>query len=919
MGQLNSLFTFNRGLISRLGLGRIDIKRVALSAELMDNWIARVLGSMSIRPGLKYLGSTAGNAAARFLPFIFSTSDTALIELTDGTMRVWVDDTPILRPSVSTIITNGDFTSDLSSWSDIDESGATSMWVSPGYMQLASDGTASAGRRQQVNLVNTSTEHALRIVIVRGPVTLRVGSTAGGSDYIGETVLQTGTHSLSFTPITLSFYIDFLSRQIPVVWVESCNIEAAGAMSLPTSWLESDLNYVQIDQSADVIFVACNGQKQKRIERRSTTSWSVVDYVTSDGPFKVRNVGPITIAASGLTGNITLTASASLFHASQVGGLFRIVSSGQTVTKSISAENTFSAPIMVDGVGTDRTFTVSSSGTFVAKTTVQSSIGSESGPWTDVAINNFSNVIGSATDRPQSPQVSGPFTTVYLDGFDNQIIWYRIGVKTGDYTSGTVVDSLTIHTGTITGVVRITNFTNDTVVGAEVLTALGANFVATDNWSEGEWSDYRGWPSAGAFHDGRLWWAGKSKIMGSVSDAFDSFDDSIIGDSGPISRSIGSGPVDSINWLMSVQRLLMGAQGGEFSVKSSALDEPITPTNFNIKQGSNQGSGAARPIKIDQRTIFVNRSGIKLFQLEMGSNYPSYDYTATDMTSLVPEIGHPGIVRIDAQRQPDTRIHCVRSDGIVAVSVYDSDENVLAWQTVSTDGLIEDVVVLPALNGNIDDQVYYVVNRTINGATVRYLEKWAQEIDCRGDQPLCNLADSYVSYTGTSQAVVTGLDHLNGESVVVWADGADVGTDDSTTPWVQRYTVSAGSITLAAAASNVVVGLPYTAPFQSAKLGQATQDVQSPLNAQKKINHLGLIMADVHSKGVRYGADFDVLDDLPSTVNGVDIGQVILASYDENPSEFPGKWDTNMRLCLLAQAPRPCTMLAATVDLEVHK
>ena len=37
---------------------------------------------------------------------------------------------------------------------------------------------------------------ALRIVIERGPVTLRVGSTASGDEYINETVLRTGTHSL---------------------------------------------------------------------------------------------------------------------------------------------------------------------------------------------------------------------------------------------------------------------------------------------------------------------------------------------------------------------------------------------------------------------------------------------------------------------------------------------------------------------------------------------------------------------------------------------------------------------------------------------------------------------------------------------------------------------------------------------------
>ena len=68
------LFTFNRGIISRYGLGRVDVKRMAMSAQTQDNWIPRVLGGMSIREGLGYIGSLFNNAAAKFIPFILKTS-----------------------------------------------------------------------------------------------------------------------------------------------------------------------------------------------------------------------------------------------------------------------------------------------------------------------------------------------------------------------------------------------------------------------------------------------------------------------------------------------------------------------------------------------------------------------------------------------------------------------------------------------------------------------------------------------------------------------------------------------------------------------------------------------------------------------------------------------------------------------------
>jgi hypothetical protein len=233
--------------------------------------------------------------------------------------------------------------------------------------------------------------------------------------------------------------------------------------------------------------------------------------------------------------------------------------------------------------------------------------------------------------------------------------------------------------------------------------------------------------------------------------------------------------------------------------------------------------------------------------------------------------------------------------------------------------LIEDVVILPAVSGDIDDRVYYVVNRTINGSEVRYLEKWAQEMDCRGDQDLCCLADSYVTYTGSAHALITGLSHLEGEEVVVWADGEDVGTNDSARPWVQRYTVSGGSITLATPASNVVVGLGYTAQFKSAKLGGITQ-AGSPLNRMKQIAGIGLILADTHPRGLVFGPDFDsTMDDLPSIEAGAAVDtSVVHTAYDEDMVPFPGKWDTDSRVCLQAQAPRPATVLAITTDLEMH-
>src|SRR4051812_27384779 len=121
-----ALVAFNRGLVSRLALARTDVKRVAMSSDLMVNWMSRVLGSMMLRPGLGYLDAIP--AAPRIIPFIFATDDTALLEFTDEALRVWVDDDLITRVAVSGAISNGDFDSALTDWTDDDESGGVSAW-----------------------------------------------------------------------------------------------------------------------------------------------------------------------------------------------------------------------------------------------------------------------------------------------------------------------------------------------------------------------------------------------------------------------------------------------------------------------------------------------------------------------------------------------------------------------------------------------------------------------------------------------------------------------------------------------------------------------------------------------------------------------------------------------------------------------
>jgi len=264
------------------------------------------------------------------------------------------------------------------------------------------------------------------------------------------------------------------------------------------------------------------------------------------------------------------------------------------------------------------------------------------------------------------------------------------------------------------------------------------------------------------------------------------------------------------------------------------------------------------------------------------------------------------------QRQLDTRLHVMREDGIAAMFLSDFVEEVAGWVTVETAGIVEDVFTLP---GDIEDRVYYVVRREINGSTVRYVEKWALESECINGT-VNKVADSCVTYTGAATTTISGLSHLEGESVVVWANGAAIADGSAAKPY---KVVSDGQITLSSAATNVTVGLPYRARFKSAKLAYGAQ-LGTALGQKKQIKSVNLVLANAHILSVRFGQSFDELDRMPSIEeDDYQDDDTVYDVYDEVSLPVRGRWSPDSRLCLEINAPYSAKILGVVIGLETHE
>ena len=912
------LLAFNRGVVSKRGLARLDLDRMAMAAEIQRNVIPRVLGSAMFRPGLQYIDTMFEDLnLVRQMPFIFGVDDVALLEFgTSAYMRVRIDDVLLEREAVTGVVTDASFNAVLgvgvNDWQDDSGSGSVAS-SGTGDLLLSGSGETYAKVTQRVEVPGgvgeELTEHALSCTVSIGPARFKVGSTLNGDDLVSETLLEKGTHNLAFIPNQDHFFIEIATDREYTVTVAGCGLASAGPVSFTTGWSSEDqIKSVRWTQSGDVIYAAADGLQQKKIERRGNgdsrgRSWSVVDYGPEDGPFNILNVSATTITPSAIAGDITLTASEPIFEQTMGGSIFgagaliRMDSIGQTVTNAVNAADSFTKPIRVVGKGSAREFNliIENIPPGAGTVTLQFSIGSDSGPWNDWTPTWTTN---------QSIQID--------DLQDDVIIYYRLGVKAGDFTSGPINCTLDYPSGSIQGVARMTGYTSSTEIDAVVLEDLGS-LLATKDWYMGLWNggEKNGWPDTVDIHENRLWWAGQDRIVGSISDSYESFDDNTEGDSGPINRNIGSGPIRTISWLKSFGRLLMGTSDNSANIdagrldgnsplgaRSSSFDEALTPTNFNIKTISSRG-------------VFVDRTLQRLFELSLSQN--GVEYESVDLSIFAPDFNVVGITQIAVQMKPDIRVHCVRADGTVGMLVYDRAENVIAWCDIELGGVgtwcVEDVAVLP---GTVEDQVYYTVKgfNTVSSEE-RFLLKWSMESEAIGG--LNNyVSDAWGQYTGTATSMLTGLERLAGATVSIWADGADRGTAEVTqfgTP---------GELDLSgltdAPYTNIIYGLPYTGRFKSAKLGQL--DGIGMLE-RKKVNRLGFIAENLHYQGIQYGPDFDNLYDLPL----VEQGQVTAADFswdDHHEDNFSlgGEWRPDSRICMEFASPRPATVLAVIAEFE---
>ncbi len=394
------------------------------------------------------------------------------------------------------------------------------------------------------------------------------------------------------------------------------------------------------------------------------------------------------------------------------------------------------------------------------------------------------------------------------------------------------------------GAAKITGFKDARNVSATVFGDFPfLNTTASKSWRLGVFSKTTGYPAVVSFFEQRLVLGKGNGVYGSKIGQYEIFSptsaNAAVTSEYGYGYELSSDQINDVCWLSSGRVLAIGTVGADFTLETVGGEGSI-PMSVKVQRHSTFGSETVAPVKVGGTTLFVQHYGRKLRAFMYDSN--SDGYVARDLTTLASHITYGGIKEMALQQEPVPVIWCALKNGSLAGLTYEEAESVEAWHSHELSGaFVESIVTLPSENGG-NDELFLLVRRNINGEIKRYIEVMETGIEENAeDSQECFFVDSGLSYHGKKVSRVAGLDHLEGETVVVLADGA-VQTEKI---------VQNGIIDLDTPACVVHAGLPFTSVLQTMPLAGVGHDGMSE-GSSKRIS--GLLVRLYKTLGLSIGS-----------------------------------------------------------------
>jgi hypothetical protein len=332
---------------------------------------------------------------------------------------------------------------------------------------------------------------------------------------------------------------------------------------------------------------------------------------------------------------------------------------------------------------------------------------------------------------------------------------------------------------------------------------------------------------------------------------------------------------------------------------SSTDSGALTPSNPSVRPQSYVGANNTQPLVVNNNLLFVAARGGHV--RELAYNYYAGGYVTGDISLRAPHL-FDGLDVTDCayQKSPYPICWWVSSNGQLLGLTYVPEQQIGAWHRHDTiNGSFESVCCIA--DGDTEDRIYVVVKRTVNGATVRYIERMSTVLFV--DRADAFFVDSGLTYEGTATTSISGLDHLTGETVNILADGAVL----------PQQTVVSGGITLPVAASKVTVGLPITATIATLPLAQQV-DGGMGQGRYKDVNQLWIRV--YQSSGLWAGPSLDDLVEAKPRSTEV-YGSPPNLKSEEIYIRPGGRWNDSGQIYIQQTDPLPLKVVAITAEVAI--
>jgi hypothetical protein len=504
------------------------------------------------------------------------------------------------------------------------------------------------------------------------------------------------------------------------------------------------------------------------------------------------------------------------------------------------------------------------------------------------------------------PIWTGTQTLVHTSG----VAWDGDGNQIADFASQAGVQWAFKHPGFAVFKITAVSDARHATVFIQSNWDIPQDYVNTDpalgtwRWALSRWSTPKGWPDLVTFFRNRLVAARSSDqaINFSVSADFENFQNTDFGNvtaDMAISATVAADQeFNALSWLSSGDELLIGGVGGEFVCGEQTVNDVFGPDNIKISKQSGYGSRSIEAISAGNAVVYIQKGGRQL--MEMQFNIQSNNFDSDDKSVPAEHLMVGGIIQTAFQKETDSIIWALRGDGMLLAFTYNPKQDVFAWAQVPIGGngvVVESILVLPA--PTLDrSELWLIVRRTINGVTKRYVEFMERPFRAGDTQASAFYVDAGLTYNGSPATTISGLNHLEGETVQILTDGAAH----------PDRTVTDGAITLQQPGSVVNVGLKCGCRLVTERIDAGAADG----TAQGKTKRITkVVFRFYNSLGGQYGPEDGPYDDLltRSGNDDMDVAPPLLTG-DTDILDWPEGYDMDGVVEYRNDQPLPVTLVA---------